>query len=82
MSKSLRFTWNTADLFGDNSTDQARRDRLEMQERVKATKGGSADTSGLPLFGQNQLDLFVNGGEYCQAIRDGEDFLATINQEG
>ena len=48
---------STIDIFGDTATDRQRLERIEIQKRQKATKGGIAQTGDLPIF-SNQIDLF------------------------
>lgn len=47
------------DIFGADTTPAAHHQRLELQARQKQTRGGRADTSGLPIFEQDQTDLFT-----------------------
>jgi len=53
-----RWGVDTIDMFGDRRTDQQRRDAIEIQRRLLARRGGEPDYTGLPAFGQAQLDLF------------------------
>jgi len=55
-----RFTNQTIDLFNGDTHE----DRVQAQmvrEGIKQRRGGRADTGGLPIFTQNQTDLFVRG---------------------
>lgn len=48
-----------SELFGDHErTTEQHQQRQAIQDKAAATRGGAADTSDLPLFGQAQTDLF------------------------
>ena len=54
---AMRKVNSTGDLFGDDSPDRQRAERVEIQERQQERRGGVAQVGDLPMFSK-QIDIF------------------------